>query len=159
MENELIVMLESRTKIQDFNKHSLELASTLHNFKEFEEINVGEVCVSGVSLSNIINILEAGVIVFSYYNVDFSDEDLLSSTFSRLNDIRNVVSSIVNTKFNDMTIRLNFEHPNTIREIEQKLHILKRVIAKTKIGINSVSMKYGEEIDGPYKVLEVVVSY
>lgn len=159
MNTELMVTLESRTNIKDFKELSLELASTLRNFKEFEEINVGEVWISGVSLTNVVNILEAGVVVFSYYNVDFTDEDLLSSIFTRLNEIRDVVTSIVNTEFNNMSIRLNFEHSNTISEITQKLQILERVLTKEEIRINSINMKYAERIGGPYKALEVVVSY
>lgn len=159
MNDELMVTLESVAKIQDFNELSTELASALRNFKEFEKVNVGDIWVSGVSLNNVINIFEVGTILLSYYDIDFTNEDLLSFIFTRLDEIRGVVAGIVNTEFNDMTIRLNFECPNTISEITEKLHSLERVLAKAEIGINSISMKHAERIGGPYKALEVIVSY
>lgn len=155
-----MVTLESRTNIQDFRGLSSELASALRNhFEEFEEVNVEEFWVSGVSLNNVINILEAGTIVLSYYYVDFTDEYLLSSIFTRLDEISDVVTGILNTEFNNMSIRLNFERPNTISEIIEKLQILDKVLAKEEIGITSVNMKRAERMGGPYKALEVVVSY
>jgi len=160
MNNELMVTLESRTNIQDFRELSSELASALRNhFEEFEEVNVEEFWVSGVSLNNVINILEAGTIIFNYYDIDFTDEYLLSSIFTRLDEIMAVVTGTLNTEFNNMSIRLNFEYPNTFSEIIEKLQILERVLTKEEIGITSVNMKRAERMGGPYKALEVVVSY
>ena len=157
MNNELVVTLESRTNIQDFKEHSFELASLLRNY--FEGVKVGSFWVSGVSLNKVINILEAGTIILSYYTLDFTDEDILSSIFTEINGIREAATDTLDTEFNNMSIRLNFECPNTISEITQKLQILEKVITKEEIGINSINMKYAEKVGGPYRALEVVVSY
>ena len=157
MNNEFMVTLESRTNIRDFKEISSELASLLRDY--FENVSIGKVWVSGVSSNDVISILETGTIIFNYYNIDFSNEDLLNFIFTRINKIRNAVTDILNTKFNNMSLRLGFEHPNSIYEITQKLLILEKVLAKAEIGINSISMEHAESIGGPYKVLEVVVSY
>jgi hypothetical protein len=160
MNNELMVTLESRTNIQGFRELSSELASALRNhFEEFEEVNVEEFWVSGVSLNNVINILEAGTIIFNYYDIDFTDEYLLSSIFTRINEIKDAVIGILKTDFNNMNIRLNFEWPNTIGEITQKLQVLERTLAKGEIRINGINMRRAEKIGGPYKALEVAISY
>lgn len=160
MTDELMITLESSTNIQNFEDHSSELALVLYkNFKEFKVVKAEELLVSGVSSNNVINILEAGVIIFNYYDIDFSDEDLLRSIFTRLDEIMDVVTGILNTDFNNMSIGLNFERPNTIGEIIRKLHILEKVLVMEEFRINSINMKRAERIGGPYKALEVAVSY
>lgn len=160
MTDELMITLESSTNIQNFEDHSSELALVLReHFKEFKEVKVEELLVSGVSLNKVINILEAGIIIFNYYDIDFTDEDLLRSIFTRLDEIMDVVMDILNTDFDDMSMGLNFERPNTIGEIIKKIHILERVLVKEEFRINSITMKSAERIGGPYKALEVAVSY
>ena len=160
MTDELMITLESSTNILNFEEHSAELALVLSkHFKEFKEVKVEELSVSGVSLNNVINILEAGVIILNYYDVDFSDEDIMRSIFTRLDEIIEVVTGILNTDFNNMSIGLNFERPNTFGEIIKKIHILEKVLAKEEFRINTINMKRAERIGGPYKALEVVVSY
>lgn len=160
MNDELMVTLESRTNIQDFRELSSELASALRShFEEFEEVNVEEFWVSGVSLNNVINILEAGTIILNYYDIDFTDEYLLSTIFTRLDEIRDVVMDILSMNFDNMSIILNFECPNTIGEITQKLQVLEIALAKEEIRINGINMRRAEKIGGPYKALEVVISY
>ena len=160
MTDELMITLESSTNIQNFEDHSSELALVLReHFKEFKEVKVEELLVSGVSLNKVINILEAGIIIFNYYDIDFTDEDLLRSIFTRLDEIMDVVMDILNTDFDDMSMGLNFERPNTIGEIIKKIHILERVLVKEEFRINSITMKRAERIGGPYKALEVAVSY
>ena len=160
MTDELMITLESSTNIQNFEDHSSELALVLsEHFKEFKEVKVEELLVSGVSLNKVINILEAGIIIFNYYDIDFTDEYLLRSIFTRLDEIMDVVMDILNTDFDDMSMGLNFERPNTIGEIIKKIHILERVLVKEEFRINSITMKRAERIGGPYKALEVAVSY
>ena len=156
MNNEFMVTLESRTNIQDFKEISSGLASLLRNY--FKYVNSGAVWVSGASSNDVVSILETGTIIFNCYDIDFTNEDLLNSIFTRINRIRDAVIAISNIKFDNMCLRLNFEHPNTISEITQKLLILEKVLAKAEIGIDSMSMEHAERIGGPYKVLEVVVS-
>lgn len=160
MTDELMITLESSTNIQNFGEYSSELALVLcKHFKEFKEVKVEELLVSGVSLNNVINILEAGVIIFNYYDIDFNDENLLRSIFTRLDEIMDVVMDILSMNFDNMSIILNFECPNTIGEITQKLQVLEIALAKEEIRINGINMRRAEKIGGPYKALEVVISY